>query len=420
MSASRLRDFIAFTLFFSLTACGSDNEVETVFPQDSQACESTAIPNQFIVHWKSGEREVVSGLSREELITALIDPRKDEIARVDYDRRIEVPSFPQIQPQAQGSNWGLNETHATEAWDQGVRGDGAVVAIVDSGVDYTHSYLAQQVFYNSGEEGTDDQGKDKRYNQKDDDENGYVDDWAGYNFAYKDGNPNDSGSHGTHVAGIVAAQHDLNFVSSSQPQGVAPEAKILPIAFIGSGGAGSLSAALEALDYAALRGAHIINASWGGVSCAPSLGKKILSLGQKGILFVAAAGNRGVNIEERPEFPASFNYPLQVTVGSVGRLLGMADHSNFGRTSVHIFAPGVDILSTVPGNAAATMTGTSMATPFVSGALALLKSHRPQASPQHLRQALMEGVDIQPSYINSSSGRLHIGKALSALEALAP
>lgn len=415
-------------IFFTAIGCGSEPPENRVFPQSSTDCKQLAIPNQFIVHWTDGSRSVFTGFTREELIEKVVKPRLEEIARVDYDVWLMAPSIPDLKPvptvpaptQKISANWGLLESHASQAWQRGIYGEGVTVAVVDSGVDYNHPKLSNQVAYNVGESGIDSNGQDKRYNSKDDDGNGFVDDYLGYNFAYKDEDPNDLIQHGTHVAGIIAAAHSSQSVSESDVQGVAPKAKILPVAFIGnSSTGGSVSDALDALDYAALRKADIVNASWGGVSCAPSLGEKVIELGNKGILFVSASGNYSKNIDQYLEFPASFGLPNQITVGSIGRELGMAEHSNYGSTYVNLFAPGYRILSTLPHMNYGEMTGTSMATPFVSGALALMKSHRPQATIADLKQALYAGVD-KGNYLNSTSGRLNIGKALNELEKLFP
>lgn len=426
------RSFLTLLLlpFFLLSACGEDAPpVETVFPQNAAQCVRSTIPNQFIVHWKDGRRDVFKGLDRETLIEKIVEPQLKEIRRVDHDTRITIsPHLDDLttnsfesdaNEKASNPNWGIGETSASVAWQKGIRGSGVKIAVIDSGVDYSHPKLSNQIDFNLGESGFDDKGQDKRFNKIDDDGNGYVDDYIGYNFAFDDADPSDLIGHGTHVAGIIAASHNLNNVSTNEVQGVAPDSKILPIAFIGNDDNGSISDALDAIDYAALRGADIINASWGGVGCDLALAEKIVDVGRKGILFVSASGNKGRNIDQIREYPASFGFSNQITVGSIGRLLGMAAHSNYGSQLVNLFAPGLEILSTLPYNGYGEMTGTSMATPFVTGALALMKSHRPTASISELKQALLTGVD-KGNYLNSSTGRLNISKGLQELEKLQP
>ncbi len=419
-SRASLRIFVVCISLFSAVGCLDRDKGGKVFQKDSSSCSASAIPNQFIVHFKNGTYQVFSGMTREELLEQVVEPRIDEIRRVDYDRVLNLPqetaeTFASFDDGG-GSDWGVAATGAPEAWAQGIKGAGAVVAVIDTGIDYNHIQLNSQIARNEGEAGMDAQNNDKRFNGIDDDQNGYKDDWLGYNFVYDDGNPDDSGSHGTHVSGIIAAAH----LEGEPVQGMAPDAKLVPIAFIGGPTGGSISAALVAIDYALARGAHVINASWGGVLCAPALGEKIHSLSEEGVVFVAAAGNNGFNIEQMIEFPAAFNAALQITVGSIGRAFGMADHSNFGHTFVHIFSPGVEILSTLPGNSFGASTGTSMAAPFVSGAVALLKSHRPAATGAQLKKALLAGVIKNKSYANSSSGRLDMVGALEEIERLVP
>ncbi|MCB0412139.1 MAG: S8 family serine peptidase [Bdellovibrionales bacterium] len=407
----------------SFTAC-KNKEVQTVFPQESLSCQSTAIKNQYIVHYVDGRRRVYRGKDREQLIRDVVEPELDQIARVDSDQRIFIPQDANFIASDFSGGWGLEASQAAEAWKRGVRGDGIIVAVVDSPIDIDHDLLKNQIAYNHGEIGLDAQGQDRRFNKIDDDGNGYIDDWAGMDFTGTSSDDLESRQHGTHVSGIIAAEHHLNDIdkspsSTEHPQGVAPGAKILPASFISQGRFGSISDALAAIDYAVAQGAKIINASWGGGhGCSPSLAEKIREIGNKGVLFVAAAGNNGANLDRKTEMPASLNLPLQVTVGSIAPLLGMASHSNYSATVVHIFAPGERINSTFPGNTTNILTGTSMATPFVSGALALLMSAKPDAKPLDFKSALLTGVDINKDYINFSHGRLNILKALEEINKL--
>jgi subtilisin family serine protease len=220
--------------------------------------------------------------------------------------------------------------------------------------------------------------------------------------------------HGTHVAGIIAAQHDDNLHMTGYVQGIAPQAKILPVKFLGEDG-GTMSGALRSIDYAISRGAKIINASWGGTGCSLSLRQKVSEVANRNILFVAAAGNNGVNLERYPEYPAAFNLPTQITVGAIGETLFMANYSNYSTEYVHIFAPGSQVVSTIPGQAYAAYSGTSMATPFVAGAAAVLLSARPDLSPADLRRLLFTTVQQDNTYSNLTRGRLNLGSAVNAL-----
>ncbi len=417
-----IRNLLVLLLATILTACSSPPPAETVFPQASQSCESAKIEGQFIVRWKSGRRTLERGQDRKHFIRTFVESNIDEIEHVEFNRRIQLqsPTRPPVGT-LMANNWGVERVQAADFWTNNIRGDGVTIAVIDSGVDVTHPQLINQVAYNKGETGLDDQGNDKSTNGIDDDGNGLIDDYAGYDFFANQPQVFDYGSHGTHVAGVIVAAHSDSVAGpQSYVQGIAPEAKIIPIAFIGSDGGGTLFDAIRSIEYAALRGADLINASWGGAECSPELRKTIETVGAQGVLFVAASGNRGLDIDRFAEFPAAFNLSTQITVGSVGTSDLMANHSNYGQTAVHIFAPGVDIFSTVPQNGIESMTGTSMATPFVAGAIALLKSHRPSAGVEHIRQALYLSSVKRSVYPNASQGRLDLATARSELERLVP
>jgi subtilisin family serine protease len=219
------------------------------------------------------------------------------------------------------------------------------------------------------------------------------------------------------VSGIIAADPRYGSV-----QGVAPSALLIPAQFIANDGGGSLGDAVLALQYAAKRGAKIINASWGGAPCVASLRDAFLALESQGILVVVAAGNDGRDIDYYPEFPASFNLSNQVTIAASSRADYMTSWSNSGFQYVHLAAPGEGILSTVPNNGTAYMDGTSMAAPFVSGAAALIWADRPQATAVQVKQALLQSVDVTPNHEFRvlTRGRLNVQKALSALRQLVP
>ncbi|MEK6555955.1 MAG: S8 family serine peptidase, partial [Bdellovibrionota bacterium] len=194
----------------------------------------------------------------------------------------------------------------------------------------------------------------------------------------------------------------------------APRAKILPVRFLDTSG-GTLEGALGALEYAKRRGAQIINASWGGEGCSRALADKVQEITAAGIIFVVAAGNNGSNLDFFPEFPAVFRSALQVTVGSSGTMDGMSSFSNYSRTFVNLFAPGFNIVSTLPNSRIGAESGTSMATPYVAAAAAVLLSVKPSASPQEVLNALYSSVDTNPEYQNSTSGRLNVARAVNQM-----
>ncbi len=419
----KLMGFLGLALL--LAACGEEKTTESVFARSAPTCEPSVLEGRYIVSWEDGRVTLETAASRQELIDRLIEPQLQAIRHVESDRLLPGLSRgtslkSAISPSVPNDSWGLAAVQADWAWRLGIRGQGTTLAVIDSQVDIDHPQLASRIAFNSGEMGLDEQGRDRRFNQIDDDGNGYVDDYAGYSFfSHEPNRATAPDIHGTHVAGIIAAEHEDSEVRDADyVQGLAPESRILPLAFIGSLGGGTLYDAIRAIDYAVMQGVDIINASWGGAACSPELARKIKDLESHNILFVAAAGNRGIDIDRFPEYPAAFNFPHQITVGSIGRSGLMADHSNFGDQHVHIFAPGVDIFSTVPFSGHEALTGTSMAAPFVSGALALLKGHRPQATVSQLRQALLQSVDQRHLYRNASQGRLNVARALMEIENL--
>ncbi|RME18042.1 MAG: alkaline serine protease [Bdellovibrio sp.] len=397
-------------LFFFNISC-SQAPVEEVFPQVSQECQSKALRGAYLVKWKNGSVEVYEGSSkREEVIRDFVSKNQNELDFVEPVFKIEVSK--QIKLSSTSPSWGLTNIEAQALWDQNFYGKGVIVAVIDSGVDMEHPQL-QHFFINKGEEGTDEQGEDKRFNGIDDDQNGYVDDYMGYDFIRNTPKVEDSLGHGTHVTGIIAAQKGPNGV-----QGVAPLAQILPLDFIGDEGYGLTSDALKAMDYAVSMGAQLINASWGGGDCSTLLRDKIRSLQEKNILFITAAGNNSLNLDQVKSYPASFVLPSQITVGAISVFNQMAYFSNYGDRVVHLFAPGFDIESTVPGGTTASMSGTSMAAPFVTGAAALLLSTGETQDVQVIKRALLEGVTQDSNYHNQTKGRLNVFKAYKKLKSL--
>ncbi len=388
--------------------------------QDSLSCEGEIIKDNYIVRFKNGETKSFRYADREKFKNEIVVPAVNDISYIEFDQKfkIEKPAAESVGTfTAQAiDNWGLTRINAASAWQQGIIGSGVTVGIVDSGVDIYHSQLQNQIAYNAGEMGPDSNGQDKRFNGKDDDGNGFADDYAGFDFVNNSPQMVDEAIHGTHVGGIIAAEHHDTIVRNDKVQGLAPGAKILPIKFIGPKG-GSLDGAIKSLEYARRMKVKIVNASWGGPGCSRALNDKIKDVTDDGIIFVVASGNSGANLDHAPEFPAAFRHALQVTVGSSGMQDGMSTFSNYSNTFVNIFAPGFNIFSTLPNNSIGAETGTSMATPFVSAALALLWSAKPNATPAEIISALYAGVSKNPDYMNTSEGRLDVAASLAVIQA---
>ncbi len=376
-------------------------------------CANNAIAQRYIVRWNDGSTSIEHSPDKETLIKEVIEPNQDDIEFAEPDMRVSVPkvsvpnvsmpkteSAPYALPSSEEANdWGQRAVSADQAWQSGADGHGVIVAVVDSGVDINHPQLKDQIAINPLE----------KFNGIDDDNNGFIDDVNGFDFEQNSGIISDGKGHGTHVSGIIAAAHNGIVL------GVAPKAKILPIDFMNDMGNGSISNAILGIEYAVSRGAKVINASWGGTPCSKALNDTIQGLANSGVIFVVAAGNSGQNIDYTPEYPAAFGGPTQITVGASTVSDITAYFSNFGDNSVQLMAPGVNILSTFPGNQTEVLSGTSMASPFVAGAAALLMSSYPNLPATKIREAIVRSIDSGP-YQVQFRGRLNIQKALNYLK----
>ncbi len=272
--------------------------------------------------------------------------------------------------------WGLNNTGQTggvpdvdidapEAWEVTQGNGSTIVAVIDTGVDYRHPDLASNMWANvaeqNGSPGVDDDG------------NGYVDDVHGYDFYNRDGDPLDDHNHGTHVAGTIGAVGN----DGTGVVGVNWDVQIMALKFLNARGSGSVSGAIEAINYAVANGAAISNNSWGDYNFSLALRDAIADANEAGHIVVAAAGNGnfqgiGVNNDHFPFYPASYEVDNVISVAAIDHTGAKAGFSNYGAQSVDVGAPGVSILSTLIGNSYGTYSGTSMAAPHVAGVTALV------------------------------------------------
>ena len=332
-------------------------------------------------------------------------------AQPDYKIQIErTPNDPSFTSQWAFNNTGQNggtagaDIRLPAAWNVSTGTGNTIVAVIDTGIDYRHPDLAPNLWQNPGE---------IPGNGIDDDGNGFRDDRIGANFIDNTGDPYDTNSHGTHVAGIIGAKGG-NAVGVA---GIDWNVRIMALKFIGPNG-GFTSDAVRAMNYAVTNGAKIINNSWGGGGYDAATSAAIGRARNAGVIVVNAAGNNGSDNDQSPFYPA--NYITQsdnvITVAATDSQDKLSSYSNFGRNTVTLGAPGTDILSTLPNNRYGSYSGTSMATPMVSGALALLWDQHPTWNYQQIIAKLKSSVDVLPSLTGKTitGGRLNVAKLLDA------
>ena len=306
--------------------------------------------------------------------------------------------------------WGLQNTgqapfygtagadiRAPEAWSVTTGSPGVIIAVVDTGVDYTHPDLSANIWKNPRES----------LNGRDDDGNGYVDDIRGWNFVLKSNDPMDDNGHGTHCAGTIAAVGN-NGIGIA---GTAWNVKIMPLKFLNSQGSGYISDAISAILYANKMGASIISNSWSGTGYSQSLKDAIDA---SSAVVICAAGNSGANSDNNPQYPAAFTSSNIISIAATDYHDRLASFSNYGVNSVDIAAPGVSIYSTSRAGTYQYMSGTSMAVPHVTGVAALIKSKYSSSSATQVKNILLSNTDP----ISALSGKIATGGRLNAAKAL--
>jgi hypothetical protein len=308
--------------------------------------------------------------------------------------------------------WGMNNTgqsggtpdadiDAPEAWDIATGSDNTVVvAVIDTGVDYTHPDLVANMWVNTGEIAG---------NGIDDDHNGYIDDVYGINAITGSGNPMDDHYHGTHCAGTIGGIGN----NGTGVAGVCWNVKIMAVKFLNADGNGNDSDAIEAINYSVNMGARLSSNSWGGPDYDQALKDAIDAAGTTGMLFVAAAGNSSRNTDVYPNYPSCFASASIISVMATDSTDTRSSFSNYGLTTVDIGAPGSSIYSCAPGNSYQYLSGTSMATPHVAGACALIWSVNPQLTNLEVKNILLTSVDTKLSGQCVSGGRLNLFNAVS-------
>ena len=293
---------------------------------------------------------------------------------------------------------------ATRAWATTTGSDKVVVAVLDSGVDYTHEDLAPNMWT-----------RPANLAPYHDNELGTIDDTNGFNAIDSSSDPMDENGHGTHCAGIIGAEGSNDIGIS----GVNWKVQIMPLKFMNAGGFGTTKDAIEAINYVIARkkdgvNVRIISASWGSTQKSRALEEVIRKAYESDILFVAASGNASTNNDRNPHFPSSYNVPNVISVAALDRNDQLAKFSNYGVKSVAIAAPGVDILSTWLGNEYEEKSGTSMATPVVAGVAALIVAENPRISVDNLKKKVLASVDPLPGLKDkvTTGGRINAAKAV--------
>jgi subtilisin family serine protease len=306
---------------------------------------------------------------------------RSEVRYVERDYTMSISKVPNdpLLPSQYGLGVGaFPGIDAPSAWDSKTKC--TKVAVLDTGADIDHPDLQSNLYENS---------KEKPDNGKDDDGNGYVDDYYGFDAVRGRGSGDDINGHGTHVAGIIAGVANNGFGVS----GVCWTGNVIPIRFMNAAGSGSTSDAIEGIEYAVKRGAKVINASFGMTTKSNALHDALDYAQEKGVLVIAAAGNDGKDTDSSPVYPASFTDSNILSVAASTADDQLASFSNYGDSSVDVAVPGENIVSTYLGGTYVSMSGTSMAAPFASGMAGILRAKNSDASYAALRKAIRYKVD---------------------------
>lgn len=337
----------------------------------------------------------------------------------------QTPAFPASESQKEdlplpndprfGEQWALRnigqnsgketaDLNALKAWLKTKGSANVVVAVLDTGVDYTHQDLQVNMW----------QRPDNVPAYKDD-ELGVINDSHGFNAVDNQRDPMDENGHGTHCAGIIGAEGN----NDEGIAGINWNVSIMPLKFLGRGGSGTTKNAIESINYVIERkkagvNIRVISASWGSTAYSRALEEAIRKAGENDILFVAAAGNSSTNNDNAPHYPSNHNLPNVISVAALDRNDQLASFSNYGAKTVHLAAPGKEIMSTWLKGNYREASGTSMATPYVSGVAALVLAVEPNLTVEKLRSRLFKSVDK----IDALNGKTETGGRLNAAKAV--
>jgi thermitase len=363
----------------------------------------TAIPNLGVTVFKTNNDKVTLATLKANPNIEIVEP--NYIYSINYKLGVKTndPALSKLwgmintgQPDSQGQvgTPGM-DINATKAWKIQTGSPDVVVAVIDTGVNYKLKDLAANMWVNAAEKN----GK----KGVDDDKNGYVDDIHGWNFVKNSADPMDDQGHGTHCSGTIGAIGNDKYGIV----GVAWKTKIMALKFLDESGSGNLEHALLAIDYAVKNGAKVLSNSWGGGGFSETLKEAIERSHAAGTIFVAAAGNEANNNDAKESYPASYDIPNVISVAAIDNKGKLASFSNYGKTKVHLAAPGVNIYSTIV-KGYDSWSGTSMATPHVSGAAVLMASQYPTMTGVQIKEALLNSAKPNRALRNKVSTGGHL------------
>lgn len=385
--------------YFEGTSAGERGEI---------LASAGAVPDSSVVGLRADRATPASDVTTASVIERLRNDPRVRYAERDISLSVSTtksPNDPLLSSQWHHGNAADTDIDASAGWASKTKC--SKIAVLDTGIDVTHPDLQGNIWRNT---------KETDANGKDDDGNGYIDDYYGVNVRVGSGSGIDNDGHGTHVAGIIGARGN----NSSAITGVCWSGSIMSVKFMGRFGVGSGSDAAEGIRYAVRMGAKIINASFGSPEDSSTLHDAIKYAKEKGALLVVAAGNEGADIDRSPVYPASYTDGNILSVAATDHNDALAAFSNYGDTAVDVAAPGMDILSTYPGGQYVTMSGTSMAAPVVAGIVGLLKAKNGDTPFADWKTAVRRKVDKPASVKNKVvyDGRANLNKAIDYIAGL--
>ncbi len=431
-SFSQITYFVKYRSYVTSAKIDEKIKSQSIFPQN-QLRKSAKLfkPGQILIdHFArnlGSNDEVLSKIIKVTInnpadSTAFLDEIRND-PEVDFFQRSRIYKIDYTPNDSLLSEqWALNKIQAFDAWNITPGSDSVLLGIIDTGIDYKHPDLKNKIFYNPGEMGLDKNGKDKRFNGVDDDNNGFIDDYMGWDFTNRvgfpfdstsgdylkwDNDPDDEQGHGTAIAGIAGAETN----NISGVAGVAPNIKILNLRAFDPSGYGDEDDVASAILYAVKMGVKVINMSFGDVSYSYVLKDVIKYAYSKNVVLVASSGNSG---DDQPHYPSG--YSEVISVGNSTEDDYVAFSSSYGST-LDMVAPGSLILSTSRSGSYSVVSGTSASAPFVSAAASLILSlgNFTNEEVKQILKSTSDDIDMPGWDIKSGAGRLNLYRALSVL-----